>query len=154
MIKYVDKMICFQEIPDEISLGLSISNCPNNCEDCHSPYLREDKGIPVLSVLDQLLLENKNMVTCILFLGGDDEKQIDDLIECLKICKKQGYKTALYSGFDDIKDDLLPFLDYYKIGSYKRWLGGLKEQTTNQKLFKVVDGQLKEDITYLFWRKP
>lgn len=151
MIKYADKMICFQEIPNEISLSFSITNCPNNCPGCHSPYLKEDKGIPLLSVLEIELNANKNFITCVLFLGGDDIKQMDDLIKCLKTCKRLGLKTALYSGFDEINQKLLPFLDYYKVGSYKEEFGGLKSTKTNQRLYKIENNNLK-DITYLFWR--
>lgn len=145
-------MICFQEIPDEISLSFSITNCPNNCPGCHSPYLREDRGIPVKEVLQDKLNKNKYKVTCILFLGGDDVKQIRELKECLWLCKEAGYKTALYSGFDEIREDLIPLLDYYKVGSYKESLGGLKSSHTNQRLYKIVNNKL-EDITYKFWEK-
>lgn len=152
MIKYADTMICFQEIPDEISLSFSITNCPNNCPGCHSPYLKEDRGIPVLETLKSKLTKNRNRVTCVLFLGGDDIKQIEELKECLQICKEAGFKTGLYSGFNDIKEELLPLLDYYKIGSYKKECGGLKSPKTNQRLYKINNNKL-EDITYKFWEK-
>ena len=44
MLKYVDTKVTFAEVPDEISLCINISNCPNHCEGCHSPYLAEDIG--------------------------------------------------------------------------------------------------------------
>ena len=37
--------------------------------------------------------------------------------------------------------EILPLLDYVKIGSYKEHLGGLVSTTTNQKMFKVNNKQ-------------
>ena len=48
MLKYVDTKVTFSEVPDEISLCISISNCPNHCKGCHSPYLAEDIGKPLI----------------------------------------------------------------------------------------------------------
>ena len=47
MLKYVDTLVSFQEIPDEISLCINLSNCPNNCPGCHSAYLKDDIGTPL-----------------------------------------------------------------------------------------------------------
>lgn len=44
MLKYVDARVVFQEIPDEITLAINISNCPCHCKGCHSQYLAEDIG--------------------------------------------------------------------------------------------------------------
>ena len=44
MVKYVNTEVVFEEIPDEITLAINVSNCPNQCPGCHSPYLREDIG--------------------------------------------------------------------------------------------------------------
>ena len=44
MLKYVDTLVSFQEVPDEISLCINISNCPCHCDGCHSPYLADDIG--------------------------------------------------------------------------------------------------------------
>ena len=44
MLKYVDTKVVFQEIPDEITLAINISNCPCHCPGCHSSYLAEDIG--------------------------------------------------------------------------------------------------------------
>ena len=44
MLKYVETLITFSEFPDEISLCINISNCPNACVNCHSSYLKEDIG--------------------------------------------------------------------------------------------------------------
>jgi anaerobic ribonucleoside-triphosphate reductase activating protein len=154
-IKSACEKICLQELPDEISLGLFISNCPNKCKNCHSPWLREDTGNELFTILPNLLRNYKDKVSCILFMGGDDSKQIDQLEIALCYCKAKGFKTALYSGFDAkyCPERLLPLLDYIKIGSYKEEFGGLNCPTTNQRLYKKIDGDWK-DITSQFWTSP
>ena len=45
MLKYVNTDVVFQEIPDEVTLAINISNCPCHCPGCHSRYLWEDIGL-------------------------------------------------------------------------------------------------------------
>ena len=151
-MKSMSEMICFQEIPDEISLGFAISNCPYKCEGCHSPELRTDCGQKIEFILAPAIKKYGGAITCVLFLGGDDSKQCDELINALSYCSSQGLKTALYSGQDNFTTNsiLQNLLDYYKVGSYKKELGGLDSPTTNQRLYKKQDGEWK-DITYRFW---
>jgi anaerobic ribonucleoside-triphosphate reductase activating protein len=151
MMKSASEMICFQEVPDEVSLSFSISNCPNNCPECHSPWLREDCGREVFWLLPQLLRKYKDKITCVLFMGGNDEKQRYQLLNVLHYCQAKGFKTALYSGFNEWPDaELLDLLDYVKIGSYNPNYGGLKHSTTNQRMYKKQNG-VWEDITARFW---
>lgn len=154
LIKYYTKRICFQEIPDEISYTYFITNCPNNCENCHSPHLRDDTGTLVAMSLASDLSKQKNICSCVLFMGGDDENQIDSLSLNLCACKSLGFKTALYSGYDldHAPPDLLYLLDYIKVGPYKEDLGGLNSKTTNQRLYKLTEGKIEEDLTHRFWR--
>lgn len=152
MIKYVEKMVVFQEIPDEISLSYSISNCPYHCDGCHSAYLADDIGKPLYDELMIDLHQNYDKVSCILFMGGDDERQREELVDCLRLCKFNGYKTALYTGASVANEAVLPFLDYIKIGPYIKELGPLNNKTTNQRLFSVINGQIDQDITYKFWK--
>ena len=44
MLKFYNYDIVCQEIPDEVTLALNITGCPNHCEGCHSPWLWEDVG--------------------------------------------------------------------------------------------------------------
>ena len=69
-MKSASHAICFQEIPDEISLSFAISNCPNNCEGCHSPWLREDCGEDLYWLLPQLLkkYQDKTFFNIVLFV--------------------------------------------------------------------------------------
>ena len=36
MLKYANFDIVFQEVPEEVTLAINISNCPNQCPGCHS----------------------------------------------------------------------------------------------------------------------
>ena len=43
-LKYVECAVTMAEVPREISLTLTISNCAYRCHNCHSPYLQQDAG--------------------------------------------------------------------------------------------------------------
>lgn len=145
-------MICFQEVPDETALSFSISNCPRGCTGCHSSYLSGDIGRSLKARLTSAIEANKGLITCVLFLGGDDEAQVSELRQCLEICKNYDLKTALYSGSDVFPTYLAPYLDYIKFGHYDKDKGGLASPTTNQKFIKRCDDEWV-DITSHFWRR-
>lgn len=65
-----------------------------------------------------------------------------------------GLKTCLYSGADSTAffQNIIPLLDYLKVGAYDERLGGLDSPTTNQRFYQVENGLL-EDRTQLFRRK-
>ena len=70
MLKYYNYDIVFQEIPDEVTLAVNLTNCPNRCQGCHSPHLREDIG----TVLDEaeigkLIAQYDRCITYFLFYG-------------------------------------------------------------------------------------
>lgn len=157
MLKYVDTKVVFAEVPNEISLAISISGCPCHCKGCHSSYLAEDIGEELtIETLDKLITKNKG-ITCVLFMGGDaDPLYIDFIVEYIKNHYPE-LKTAWYSGKDTIYDKLdLYNFDYIKVGPYKEELGPLNNKTTNQKLYKIVHmstGKNKlYDITHKFWK--
>ncbi len=54
MLKYVNTGVVFQEIPDETTLSINISGCPNHCPGCHSKYLWQDIG----NVLDKKAIDD------------------------------------------------------------------------------------------------
>lgn len=152
-LKYVGYSIVFEEVPNEISLSISISGCPYKCRGCHSPYLWKDEGRYISEDLRSIIDKNKDYLTCVCFLGGDQNiAELKELLKFIKDC--YGLKTCLYSGRDEIKDlkELLSYLDYVKIGSYKSDLGGLNSPTTNQKMYKIEKSKL-EDITYEFTKE-
>ena len=74
-MKYVNTQIVFQEIPNEVSLAINISNCPCKCLNCHSSYLAEDIGEELnIESLSNLIFKNKG-ITCICFMGGDAQPE-------------------------------------------------------------------------------
>lgn len=144
--------VCFEEIPNYISLGLSISNCLGLCEGCHSPELRKNIGIELTNdEVDNLLKKNKG-VNCILFLGeGNDKNALLEIIKYIRE-KHNTLKIALYSGRNKIESELEGLLDFIKIGPYIAKYGPLNKETTNQRLYKIENGE-KIDITEKFWNR-
>jgi anaerobic ribonucleoside-triphosphate reductase activating protein len=149
-MKYVDTKIVFQEIPDEVSLAINISNCPYHCKGCHSPYLAEDIGEKLsYEKLIELCVDQEG-ITCVVFMGGDSEpSRINKLARFVK--EELDLKSAWYSGRDSIDESInLYNFDYIKIGHYDEFLGPLTSRTTNQRLYKVHGNKLF-DITERFW---
>lgn len=143
-MKYANYQVTFREVPDEISLCINISNCPVRCADCHSKYLWEDVGQELtITVLHNLINMNKG-ITCVCFMGGNQETEyLKTLIKQLR----NGYpalKIALYTGNtrEYIDRDLILMLDYFKEGPYVKAYGGLDNPNTNQRFYKVENGEL------------
>lgn len=148
-MRFSNPQIVFQEVPDEISLALSISGCPFKCEGCHSSETWSPAyGEPL--DMDRLLAKYASLVTCVLFYGG--EWQPRALEECLIKAKRLNLKTCLYTGSNKPVRSLLPFLDFIKVGRWIESLGGLDSPTTNQRFYGVQGGVLT-DLTYLFTEK-
>ena len=47
MLKYANADVVFQEFPDEVTLAINLTGCPNGCPGCHSAYLQRDAGQPL-----------------------------------------------------------------------------------------------------------
>ena len=155
MLKYVNTGIVFQEIPDEVTLAINISNCPCHCPGCHSYYLWEDIGLPLnTDAIDAFVTQYGTDITCISFMGGDaDPKGVNLLAQYIHEEHPQ-FKVAWYSGKTVISSlvEKRDF-DYIKIGPFIKHLGPLKKPTTNQRLYRQnVQGEF-EDITSRFWKK-
>lgn len=151
-MKYVDTKVVMQEVPDEITLAINISNCPCHCRSCHSSYLAQDIGEDLsIERLTQLGTEAEG-ITCIAFMGGDaDPKRVNRLAKWVK--EELDLKVCWYSGRDTISDEInLENFDYIKVGRYDEFLGPLNSRTTNQRLYKVIDSRLF-DITNRFWNE-
>lgn len=147
-IKYLNTEVVFQEIPLEICLAINITNCPNRCIGCHSPYLQQDIGELLRpESLDILISRNKG-ISCILFMGGDSNQ---GYIAKLSKYVQDNYKlkTAWYSG-SLVLPNTFDF-DYIKIGPYVEALGPLNKRTTNQRLYKKEEDGKIVDITNMFW---
>lgn len=151
MVKYHNAMVVFEEIPNEITLAINITNCPCKCEGCHSKFLWADTGTPLtFNELDELIKKNDG-ITCVCFMGGDAEPSyINELAEHLS---DNNLKIGWYSGKDKLSDAInLVLFKYIKIGHYIELLGGLDKKTTNQRLYEVVNGDLI-DITEKIWSR-
>ena len=155
MLKYVNTGIVFQEIPDEVTLAINISNCPCHCPGCHSRYLWEDIGLPLnTDAIDVFVEQYGTDITCISFMGGDaDPKGVDLLAQYIHEEHPQ-FKVAWYSGKTVISSLVEKHdFDYIKIGPFIKHLGPLKKPTTNQRLYRQNAQGEFEDITSRFWKK-
>lgn len=161
MVKYCGHYITAQEVPNEISLVLSITNCPHHCEGCHSPWLQADIGDELSpEILRHLIKTYQDGITCVCFMGtGGDYEGLAVLGDIVwhEFC----LKTCVYTGDDDIgfadycMDNHHVRPDYIKCGHYDQALGGLAFPTTNQRMYYLGGDEFQSynDITSWFWRK-
>ena len=150
MLKFKDSYVVFEEIPDRVSLAVNITNCQNNCIGCHSPELRLNSGEELTEeIIDKLINDNYG-VDCFLFMGeGKDYSRLMELVRYIK--EKYSLKVAIYSGRDKVEIEYYGLFDYVKVGEYKEECGPLNKETTNQRLYEIGIGGIK-DITYKFWK--
>jgi len=143
----------FQEVPGEITLALSISGCPLRCKNCHSAetYPIDFGSKLTKDELDRLLKKFRH-TSCVLFYGG--EWNMEELITFINYIKEKGLKVCLYTGrkLNYFEDEFIKSLDYIKVGPYKERKGNLSSPTTNQRFFKIKNGELINK-TKVFWKK-
>ena len=155
MLKYADYDVVFQELPNEVTLAINISNCPNRCVGCHSAYLMDDVGNPLTEqALEELLHKYGNTITCVCFMGGDREPHaVAQLAHWVKTQAAFTLKVGWYSGKQTLPEVFdSQWFDYVKVGPYVPKLGGLNHKTTNQRLYKITETGTLEDITACFWK--
>uniref|UniRef100_UPI003216986F anaerobic ribonucleoside-triphosphate reductase activating protein n=1 Tax=uncultured Draconibacterium sp. TaxID=1573823 RepID=UPI003216986F len=152
MLKYYNYDIVFQEIPDEVTLAVNITNCPNRCKGCHSPHLQKDIGEELNEGRIVSLMNNyASAITCFCFMGGDaTPKRIVELAQFLRLHYPE-IKVAWYSGCTKLPEgfDSRSFR-YIKLGGYVEELGNLKSTTSNQRLFQIQQDGCLKDVSYLF----
>lgn len=152
MLKYYNYDIVFQEIPNEVTLAVNITNCPNRCRGCHSPHLQADIGEELNE--DRIIAiigKYASAITCFCFMGGDaDTQQVVKLAGFVRIHYPE-MKLAWYSGCAKLpeKFDTRSF-QYIKLGGYVKELGNLKSDTSNQHLFQIQPDGVMKDISWLF----
>lgn len=134
--------IVLQEIPGEISLALTITGCPLRCEGCHSRHTWNKRKGDVLSidVFNSILDKYNGLITCVVFFGG--EWYEEELIQLLQIAQHRNLKTALYTGLEDVPQQVKDCLTFLKVGPYQKQNGGLASKVTNQRLFKIDTGEI------------
>ena len=152
--------VSFQEVPDEVSLVLLISECTHNCPGCHSPELHASIGeILNEGYIDDLLRQYDAAVTCVCFMG--EGRNLPEVCRLARyVHTMHGLKTALYTGLNDEEcvrwyEDIRGSIDYLKTGPYVAAAGGLNSPTTNQRMYKLyTTGESFEmkDVTHRFWR--
>jgi len=164
MIKYYPESVSvvFEEIPDEVTLAIEITNCPGHCEGCHSPWLREDIGEELTPETLRRLIDENRGVTCVCFMGeGKDPRALKYLALSVRLRSDYPYRTALYSGRNEVEKEYDTYFDYIKVGPFIPAKGPLNKETTNQRLYKIEERfgtdfdveTIRHDITYKFWRK-
>lgn len=153
MLKFWNYDIVFQEIPDETTLAINLTNCPNHCAECHSKHLWEDIGTELNEdTLAQLLEPYRQVITCVCFMGGDREPEAVDRLAAHIRREQAELKTAWYSGRQMLSPKVsICNFDYIKLGPYLPECGSLKSKTTNQRLYRIDSGELV-DITSHFWK--
>ena len=153
-MKYYNYDIVFQEVPDEVSLAINITGCPNHCEGCHSPHLWQDIGEPLTEeALISLIAKYESLITCVCLMGGDAEPH--NVMALLQYVRERTHlRTAWYSGRDKLPSivetmctsSLQNIFNYIKLGPYIPEKGGLKSKTTNQRIYRI-EGNERIDIT-------
>ncbi len=153
MLRFHNYDVVFQEVPNEVTLAINLTNCPNGCKGCHSPYLMEDTGeLLDENVLIGLLEKYKNAITCVCFMGGDSEPQeVERLLVFLRKITDDRIKTAWYSGKQYLPEDCnLQYFNFIKLGPYIEHLGGLDSVFTNQRFYSI-ENEIMVDMTEQFY---
>lgn len=155
MLKYVNTGVVFQEIPDEVTLSINLSNCPCRCPGCHSQYLWQNIGTPLtVLALEGLVCDYGTDITCVCFMGGDADPEYVSTLARYLHREHPDLKVAWYSGRSRIPQYIdKAVFDYIKVGPYIEHLGCLKDRTTNQRLYKRAVGDDFTDITSRFWKR-
>ncbi len=142
MLKYTDYDIVFQEIPNEVTLAINLSNCPNGFKGCHSPQLMQYIGEYIdENVILGLLDKYGTSITCICFMGGDASPyEVEYLAAFIKNTTQEKIKTAWYSGKEKLVDNCnLNNFNFIKLGAYKEHLGGFEIDVTDLKIYQLSD---------------
>ena len=152
MLKYLNTQVTFAEVPDEITLCINITGCKNGCKNCHSSYLAQDIGTELTFNEIRKLIKKNSGISCIALMGGDAEPNKINALASFIINHYSSIKVAWYSGRQELSEDIeLGNFDFIKLGPYKGEFGPLNSRTTNQRFYKVSDGELI-DITSKFWK--
>ncbi len=160
MLKYANYDIVFQEYPDEVTLAINLTLCPNRCPGCHSAFLRNDVGEELTNErLTALIDSYGDTITCVGFQGGDnDPETLLRLARYVHEHYDNRLRTGWYSGRAQLPtpytpQSLAPALNYLKLGSYVEKFGPLSSPTTNQRFYHVLPDGTLQDLTSRF-QKP
>lgn len=154
MLRYANTDVVFQEVPDEVSLAISISGCPNGCPGCHSAYLMDDVGHELNPEELHRLVGHHGGITCVCFMGGDAApEQVRSLAQELRKSHPR-LRVAWYSGRQQLPPNLdTTAFDYIKLGPYMAERGPLSSPTTNQRMLRRQPNGGWADITARFQQR-
>ena len=154
MLHYTEVCLSPLEIPREVSICLYISGCRNSCPHCHYPALRQvDFGDLLAIYYREILSAYAPYATCVCFLGEGENTPITrkEFAYFSGIAHHMRLKTGLYSGRDVSIEPWMHIFDYIKLGSYQEKCGPLSSPSTNQVLYRNLNGIYK-NCTHLFWQ--
>lgn len=146
-MRYLRKGIAFQEVPGEICLFYEMSGCPIKCPGCHSAELWNATNGTIISLneVTQDLAVYGQDISCILFMGGDWNTEFPSLLR--DISSITSLNIALYTGSNEVSEEVAINLRFLKVGPYVESLGPLSSPTTNQRFFDLKAGK---NLTHLF----
>lgn len=153
MLRFHNYDIVFAEFPDETTLAINLTGCPNRCAGCHSPHLQADGG----EVLDEealrLLLDRYGAaVTCVGLMGGDGQpEEVAEAAALVKRLRPQ-LRVGWYSGRTAWPPHPERF-DYVKLGPWIEARGPLCAPTTNQRLYRLHADGSRTDLTARMCRR-
>lgn len=157
MLKYYNYDIVFQEYPDEVTLAINLTLCPNRCVGCHSAFLREDIGEELTNERVTALIDSYDgTITCVGIQGGDnDPEAVLSLCQYIRAHYKGRIRTGWYSGrtWQPSPQQLAASLNYIKLGPYLPKYGPLSSPDTNQRFYRVSHNGELEDLTHRFAKK-
>jgi len=133
-----DKTITYQEVPDKICFTIFVAGCKNNCKNCSWKGKFDKISNFGLEDFEKEIKEKKDYVDVIVFLGGE---WLDNFVDYLKVAKRNGFETCLYTGLDDVNNEIKSNLDYLKVGKYIEERGSLFSRNTNQRFYDLKNNK-------------
>ena len=154
-LRYRHEEVVWLEVPGEVSLAYHVTGCPLRCKGCHSvdTWKIGSGHILTTELFSNRLQRYKHLITCVLFMGG--EWLPDKLLTYLQLAQDARLKTCLYTGFEkeQLPAELLPYLDYLKVGPWSPEHGGLDNPNTNQQFIDQRSGTLLNHLFHPTKRK-
>lgn len=147
-MKFFDYAITFREMPFNPSGSLTFftgGQCKYGCNGCSWGEVKPEGVEMSIEEFKSILQKKKKHTQAVCFLGEGYE---GDLINYLAAAREEGFLTMLYTGgsIEDFNPDTLNLLDYIKVG---RWKGKtLYEEGTNQKVYRLEKGNIKEEVKF------
>ena len=130
----------FSEVPDHISLTISVKGCGLKCDGCSWKGLTHFEEF-TLPDLENILIKNNKKISAVCFLGGEWESNIDKYFDLVKKYEKI---LCLYTGkeLEELDETFVNKLDFIKVGNWLEEKGGLNNKDTNQKYIDIKNNKV------------